>query len=114
MDRRTTSIGRKLLGIAALAAAAGVAQRFLRGGSSPAEPRPGAMNPAQGRQVTTAPNASWETGAGEGALGFDSPEGASVTLSNPQVDDVAHLDPYYPPGSRYNDPESDADRQREA
>ena len=39
----------------------------------------------QARQLTTAPDASWSTGAGAQALGFDSPPIESSYLSNPEV-----------------------------
>ena len=60
---------------------------------------------ADGKTPSTAQNASFETGAGEGAVGYDSPpaESQSTHLSNPEVSGVHHLDPYYPPGSSAND-----------
>jgi hypothetical protein len=51
-----------------------------------------------GKTPSTAPNTSWETGAGEGATGFDVPATGSIALSNPEVDGPAHAEPYYPPG----------------
>ena len=53
---------------------------------------------ARDRQITTAPDASWSTGAGTQALGFDSPPITSSYLSNPEVAGVAHAEPYDPPG----------------
>jgi hypothetical protein len=52
----------------------------------------------RGRQITTATDASWRTGAGTQALGFDSPPITSSYLSNPEVAGVEHAGPYYPPG----------------
>jgi len=53
-----------------------------------------------GNQTSSAPNTSFGTGAGSGAVGYDSPpqQGGSVSIENTRVDDAAHLDPYYPPG----------------
>jgi hypothetical protein len=51
-----------------------------------------------GRTPSTAPNASWETGAGAESTGFDSPSDESRWLSNADVDDSPASDPYYPPG----------------
>jgi|GEM_PF-3799743 len=57
----------------------------------------------QGRQMggvtpSSAPNTSYETGAGDETTGFDSPATGSISLSNPEVDGPLHSDPYYPPG----------------
>jgi hypothetical protein len=52
----------------------------------------------RGRQITTATDDSWSTGAGTQALGFDSPPITSSYLSNPEVAGVEHAGPYYPPG----------------
>jgi hypothetical protein len=59
---------------------------------------------ADGKTPSSAQNASFETGAGDGALGYDSPPAQSQTthLSDPEVQGVHHLDPYYPPGSSQN------------
>ncbi len=51
-----------------------------------------------GLTPSTAPNASWETGAGAEETGFDSPATGSQWLSNPEVEGSAHSEPYYPPG----------------
>lgn len=51
-----------------------------------------------GKTPSTAQNASFETGAGEGTTGFDSPDDESRWLSNPEVKGQTHSDPYYPPG----------------
>jgi hypothetical protein len=53
-----------------------------------------------GTQTSSAPNASFGTGAGTGAVGYDSPpeQGGSVSIENTRVEGTAHLDPYYPPG----------------
>ena len=51
-----------------------------------------------GLTPSTAPNASWETGAGEADTGFDSPATGSQWLSNPEVEGETHSEPYYPPG----------------
>lgn len=51
-----------------------------------------------GRQRSTAPDASFSTGAGEGALGYDSPPIGSQTLGNTDVEGVHHADPIFPPG----------------
>ncbi|MEN9937389.1 MAG: hypothetical protein RLZZ387_3968 [Chloroflexota bacterium] len=53
-----------------------------------------------GEQVSSAPNTSFDTGAGRGSTGYDSPpeQGGSVSLTNSEVQGTAHLDPYYPPG----------------
>ena len=58
------------------------------------EPRPD----YGGKTPSTAQNASFETGAGEGTTGFDSPDDESRWLSNPEVKGQVHSDPYYPPG----------------
>ena len=52
----------------------------------------------RGRQLTTATNTSWSSGAGVESLGFDSPPIESSHLSNPEVAGVEHAEPYYPPG----------------
>ena len=51
-------------------------------------------------ETSVAPNTSFATGAGAGALGYDSPpaQGGSVSLSNSEVRGSEHLEPYYPPG----------------
>ncbi|GIV96655.1 MAG: hypothetical protein KatS3mg057_1312 [Herpetosiphonaceae bacterium] len=51
------------------------------------------------RTPSSAPNTSFETGAGAAATGFDSPAIGSVNLPNPEVEGVEHQMPYYPPGS---------------
>lgn len=53
-----------------------------------------------GTQPSSAPNTSFSTGAGVGAVGYDSPpaQGGSVSIENTRVQGVSHLDPYYPPG----------------
>jgi hypothetical protein len=60
-----------------------------------------------GKTPSSAPNASLETGLGEGATGYDSPPGAGRTLY-PVDPDVSQ--PYYPPGgeedSEYSGEES--------
>lgn len=73
-------------------------QAGLEPGDGPDAPR------ADGKTVSSAQNTSFETGAGDGALGYDSPPAESQTthLSNAEVQGVHHLDPYYPPGSSQN------------
>lgn len=53
-----------------------------------------------GQQTSSAPNTSFDTGAGRSAIGHDSPpeQAGSVSLTNSEVQGVGHLDPYYPPG----------------
>jgi hypothetical protein len=53
-----------------------------------------------GQQTSSAPNNSFDTGAGIGALGYDSPpaQAGSVSITNSEVRGVEHLDAYYPPG----------------
>jgi hypothetical protein len=53
-----------------------------------------------GGQTSSAPNTSFDTGAGRGTIGHDSPpaQGGSAALSNTEVRGAEHLDPYYPPG----------------
>ncbi|MCU0490956.1 MAG: hypothetical protein MUD01_05190 [Chloroflexaceae bacterium] len=63
--------------------------------NAPFAPQP---QPAAPQQTSTAPNNSWNTGAGEAALGFDSPPITSSDISNPETEGVEHLEPYYPPG----------------
>ena len=56
------------------------------------------INEQRGKTPSTATNASWETGAGEGSVGFDSPGDESRWLSNADVADSPNRQPYYPPG----------------
>jgi hypothetical protein len=53
-----------------------------------------------GTQASSAPNTSFDTGAGRGAVGYDSPpaQGGSISIENTRVQGSSHLDPYYPPG----------------
>ena len=51
-----------------------------------------------GKQASTAPNNSFSTGAGEGAIGYDSDPVGSQWLGNTEVAGPAHADPYFPPG----------------
>src|SRR5690242_1742918 len=53
---------------------------------------------AKGKTPSTAPNTSMETGAGEGATGFDSPEVTSSYLPNTEVGGPKLGEPYFPPG----------------
>ena len=79
--------------------------RNFQAGIEPSD-GPDTKQRADGKTPSTAPNASFETGAGEGAIGYDSPPAESQTtqLSNPEVKgDDHHLTPYYPPGSSQND-----------
>ncbi|HEX6289727.1 MAG TPA: hypothetical protein VFZ66_11080 [Herpetosiphonaceae bacterium] len=65
-----------------------------------------------GKTPSTAPNASWDTGAGDGTTGFDSPATGSEWLSNPEVDGDTHSEPYYPPGGGAdNDPDLHDERK---
>lgn len=63
----------------------------------------GGQQPA-GRQPSSAVGASFETGAGEGAIGYDSPpvtsyqQGNSEVTDSEQADNQHAADPYYPPG----------------
>lgn len=52
----------------------------------------------QGRVPSQAPNASFASGAGSGATGFDSPPIASSYLSNTDVGGPDQGQPYFPPG----------------
>jgi hypothetical protein len=90
-NRRSASTTRWLLFGAAVAAGLALGRR--RAG------RQTATLSLSGRQLTTATDSSWSTGAGIQALGFDSPPIASSYLSNPEVAGVEHAQPYYPPGS---------------
>ncbi|WP_026370378.1 hypothetical protein [Kallotenue papyrolyticum] len=64
---------------------------------------PGTAAP-QGLAPSSAVNASFDTGAGQEALGHDSPPITSSQLGNsevestPSTDDQHAADPYYPPG----------------
>ncbi len=60
--------------------------------------RPEDQSEFGGRQRSTAPNTSFGTGAGEGAVGYDSPPVGSQWLGNTEVAGVEHADPYFPPG----------------
>jgi hypothetical protein len=51
-----------------------------------------------GKQTSSATNTSFETGAGVGATGYDSPPTGSVNLGNTEVEGPTHAEPYYPPG----------------
>ncbi len=57
-----------------------------------------------GKTPSTAVGTSFETGSGEGALGYDSPPITSHQLGNSEVEDTETTDnqhgadPYYPPG----------------
>ena len=52
----------------------------------------------KGKTPSTAPNTSMETGAGEGATGFDSPAVTSSYLPNTEVGGPELGEPYFPPG----------------
>ena len=52
----------------------------------------------KGKQRSESPNSSFETGAGGGSTGYDSPPITSSQLSNPEVKGVEHDDPIYAPG----------------
>lgn len=50
-----------------------------------------------GRQPSTAPDASFETGAGADDTGFDSPPFESSQLGNSEVRETEHAEPVFPP-----------------
>jgi hypothetical protein len=57
-----------------------------------------AQRPATGdRQPSTAPDASFETGAGADDTGFDSPPDESHQLGNTEVRGSEHSEPVFPP-----------------
>lgn len=60
--------------------------------------RPTDQSEFGGKQASTAPNTSFDTGAGEGAVGYDSPPQGSQWLGNTEVAGSEHADPYFPPG----------------
>ena len=60
--------------------------------------------------TSEAPNASFASGAGEAALGFDSPPITSSYLSNTDVDGPDQGRPYFPPGGA---PDRDRDGSEE-
>ena len=58
----------------------------------------GAQRPATGdRQPSTAPDASFETGAGADDTGFNSPPYESSQLGNTEVRETEHAEPVFPP-----------------
>ncbi len=62
------------------------------------ELRPTDQSEFGGKQTSSATNASFATGAGEGAVGYDSPPVGSQWLGNTEVDGAEHADPYFAPG----------------
>jgi hypothetical protein len=71
---------------------------FGSAGNTGKEQASDTMAEHQGRVPSQAPNASFDSGAGSGTTGFDSPPVTSSYLSNTDVGGPDQGRPYFPPG----------------